>query len=455
MHQIQPERGIGGKNRNVRQLGILLLFLVIPVILFWRHDLFFILDDWSWLLEMDGNNLWQYSRIAEAETLMPVSRSIYYILIHLFGVHYGWLILINCLGTGLNAFLLLLIFKKHFKPNLALTLSLLYAVAAVHSATAQIAFYICAILCLGFFLLSLLLTQIYVRRPSTMSLLGIGLFAWLSVNSLNFSLLGIWALPIYAALFWGAGAKRHLFLLIAVIGLVFLCFTAEYFMFAGLDAARSHNPQLFSQVLSLSYFTHWVVGSFLAPFVFLFHIEYSRVASIMLSLAIFMITVGLIMWAGNLSEKKLCLWALIVNALPFLLVSLARHHFHVEQALSDRYGIFTIIGSLLILGITWQIIADKLPARLSIQVVLPLVILAVMIWGQVHTTSKTSKLYLKLSHEAKSRYNNLRDDEVRAKISAAGENSKPFFNQNQTIAVHPFLTNGHAISSYRYLSGHS
>jgi len=395
MHQIQPERGIGEENRHVRQLGILLLFLVIPVILFWRRDSFFILDDWSLLHLMVGNNLWVYSRMADGEILMPVTRFVYYILIHLFGVHYGWLILINCLCTGLNAFLLFLIFKNHFKPNLALALSLLYAVAAVHSATAQMAFYICAILCLGFFLMSLLLTQIYVRRPSIMSLLGIGLFAWLSVNSWNFSLLGIWTLPIYAALFWGAGAKRHLFWLIAVIGLVFLCFTAEYFMYNGLAGAKSQNPQLFSQFLSLSFITHWVVGSFLAPLVFLIHLGFTRVASIILGLAIFIITVGLIMWAGNLSEKKLCLFALIVNALPFLLVSLARHHFHVEQAFSDRYGIFTIVGSLLILGTTWQIIADKLPARPSLQVVLPMVILAVMMGGQVHTPSKTSKLLLR------------------------------------------------------------
>ena len=176
--------------------------------------------------------------MADGEVFMPVTRFIYYILIHLFGVNYGWLILINCLLTGLNGFLLYLIFKSHFKPNLALALSLLYAVAAVHSATAQMAFYICAILCLSFFLLSLLFTQIYVRRPSTMSLLGIGLFAWLSVNSGNFSLLGIWTLPIYAALFGTAGAKRHLVRLIAVIGLVFLGFTAEYFMFNGLAGGK-------------------------------------------------------------------------------------------------------------------------------------------------------------------------------------------------------------------------
>jgi hypothetical protein len=453
MHQIQPERGNGWQNQNVIQLGILLLFLVIPIILFWRRDLFFILDDWSLLHLMVGNNLWVFSRMADGDVFMPVTRFIYYTLIHLFSVHYGWLILVNCLLTGLNGFLLYLIFKSHFKPNLALALSILYVVAAVHSATAQMAFYICAILCLGFFLLSLLFTQIYVRRPSNLSLLGIGLFAWLSVNSWNFSLLGIWTLPIYAALFWGTGAKRNLFWLTAVIGLVFLCFTAEYFIFNGLAGAKSHNPKLFSQFFSFSYFTHWAVGSFLAPLVFLLNIEYSRVAKVVMGLVIFISTVGLIMWAGNLSEKKLCLWALVVNALPFLLVSLARHHFHFGQAFSDRYGIFTIIGALLISGTTWQIIADKLPARLSTQVVLPLVILAVMIWGQVHTIPKTSRIYIELSHEAKSRYDNLRDDEVRAKLSVVAEKNRLFFNQNQPTPVHPFLNNGHAVSIYKYLSG--
>jgi hypothetical protein len=453
MHQIQPERGIAGEKLNVRQLGILLLFLVIPIILFWRRDLFFILDDWSLLLLMVDTNLWVYTRMADGEVFMPVTRFIYYILIHLFGVHYEWLILINCLLTGLNGFLLYLIFKSHFKPNLALALSILYVAAAVHSATAQMAFYICAILCLGFFLLSLLFTQIYVRRPSTMSLLGIGLFAWLSVNSWNFSLLGIWTLPIYAALFWGGGAKRHLLGLIAVIGLVFLGFTAEYFMFNGLAGAKSHNPQLFSQFLSLSYFAHWGVGSFVAPVNFLFGVEFRWQTKIVIGLAIFLSTVGLIMRAGNLSEKKLCLWAILLNALPFSLVSLARHHFHVGQAFSDRYGIFTIIGVLFILGATWQIIADKLPARLSTHVVLPLVILAAMIGAQVHTLPISTRLYVELSQEAKFRYNNLRDDAVRANLSGAAEKDRLFFNQNQPFPVHPLLNNGHAVSIYHYLSG--
>jgi hypothetical protein len=453
MHQIQPDRGIAGKNHYVRLLGILLLFLVIPTILFWRRDLFFIRDDWSLLHLMVDNNLWVYSRMADGEVFMPVTRFIYFILIHLFGVHYDWLILINCLLTGLNGFLLYLIFKSHFKPNLALALSLLYLGMGVQSATIQMAFYICAILCLSFFLVGLLLTQIYVRQPSTLSLLGIGLCAWLSVNSWNFSLLGIWTLPIYAAWFAGAGAKRHLLRLTSVIALVFLGFTAEYFLFNGLAGAKSHNPQLFSQFLSLSYFAHWGIGSFLAPVDFLFSIEFRWQMKVVIGLAIFLGTVGLIMRAGNPSEKKLCLWAILLNALPFSLVSLARHHFHFGQAFTDRYGIFTIIGALFIIGITWQIIADRLPARLSLQVVLPLVILAAMIGAQVHTLPISTQLYIKLSREAKLRYDNLRDDAVRAKLSAAPEKNKLFFDQNQPLPVHPLLNNGAAVMIYHYLSG--
>ena len=190
MHQIQPERGIAGGNHNVKQLGILLLFLVIPIILFWRRDLFFIRDDWSLLHLMVDTNLWVYIRMADGEVLMPVTRFIYYILIHLFGIHYEWLILINCLLTGLNGFLLYLIFKSHFKPNLALALSLLYVVTAVHSATVQMAFYICAILCLSFFLLSLLFTQIYIRRPSDHELTGDWFICLALSELLEFFLIG-------------------------------------------------------------------------------------------------------------------------------------------------------------------------------------------------------------------------------------------------------------------------
>ena len=151
MNKIKAENGIGPQYHNVRLLGVLLLFLVIPVILFWRRDLFFILDDLTLIHQMDGNSVWIFSRMADCEMIMPVSRSIYYTLVQLFGANYGLLILINSLITGLNAFLLYLIFKNHFKPNLAFALSFLYVVAAVHSATAQMAYYICAILCLSFF----------------------------------------------------------------------------------------------------------------------------------------------------------------------------------------------------------------------------------------------------------------------------------------------------------------
>lgn len=452
MLQVQIEKEIYGEKTNIRQLGILLLFLIIPVILFWNREIFFILDDWSLLHLMVGNNLWVYARMSDGEIFMPVTRVTYYILIHLFGSHIKWLILVNCLLTGLNAFLVYLIFKGHFKPNLALALGILYAVAAVHFSTIQVSSYICLILCFGFFLLSLLFTQRYIRRPSTMTLLAIGLCAWLSINSGNFTLLGIWTLPIYAALFGRTGAKRRLIRLIAVIGLVSLGFTVEYFMYNGLAGIKSHNPKLFSQIFSLSYLGHWAVGSFLAPVDFLFGVECRWRTKILIGLAIFLSAVGLIMWAGTRSEKKLCLWGILVNALPFLLVSLARHHFLVAQAFSDRYGIFTIIGALFILGAAWQIIAAQLPARLSPHVVLPLAILAVMIWGQVHTLSETGKLYLHLSQEARLRYDYLRDDEVRAKLSTAAENKKLFFNQNQPIAVHPFLNNGHAVAIYEYLS---
>jgi hypothetical protein len=453
MHQIQPERGVAQKPQTIIRWGIILLFLVIPVILFWRRDLFFILDDWSFLHLMVGNNLFVYVRMADGEVLMPVTRTIYYILIHIFGVHYEWLILINCLLTGLNGFLLYLIFKSHFKPNLALALSILYITAAVNSATAQMSFYICAILCLGFFLLSLFFTQIYVRRPSTMSLLLIGLCAWFSVNSWNFSLLGIWTLPVYAAWFGRTGAQRQLGRLVGVIGLVFLIFTAEYFTLNGLAGATSHNPQLFSQFLSWSYVSHWAVGSLLAPFDFLFGVEFRWQTKIVIGLAIFMSTVALIMRAGNLAEKKLCFWAILLNALPFSLVSLARHHFLVGQAFTDRYAIFTIIGALFLLGATWQIIAAKLPARRSTRVILPLAILAAMIGTQVHTLPISTRLYVELSQEAKLRYSNLRDRDVRAQLSGAAEKDRIFFNQNQPFPVHPSLNNGQAVAIYQFLAG--
>lgn len=427
------------------------MFLAIPVALFWRPGhFFFILDDWTSLLQMRQLSFWQYLTTPDGEVFMPLSRLIYWLLIHILRDRYDYLLLINSLLTGLNSYLLFHFFRHHFKTSLAAVLSLFYVGAAIHSATVEMAYYSNVILCLGFLLLSLLLTQNYIRNSSLYNLSGIGIFTWLSINSWSFSLLAIWALPIYAALFGGEGARKKFWMLSLVVGLVFLCFSMEYFIFAGLGAASSQNPMIFSQFPIFRYLSFWIVGAFLAPFYFLFRMHLGFDLRILLPAVFLILTVALIMRAGKSSERKLCLWALTINALPLLLVAVGRSRFTIAQAFTERYGIFTLIGSLLVVGIAWQILSRKLPQRLGVKLLLPFGMLVLMLWGQFHSTPDITKIYLELSKESKTLYSKLGDEKTRDRLSTPKMRNQLFFTQ---VNVNPFLTNGEALSLYRFLSG--
>ena len=145
-------------------LLVLLVLLALPVIIFWRPVFFYILDDWTALIQMAERPFGQYLVTPDGEQWFPFFHLVYYGLVKIAGEHYSLLVLINCLGTGVNAFLLYNFFRRHWEPGLALTLSLLYAVAAVHHATAWNAFYFGYLMSLGFFLGALLLTDGY-RTP--------------------------------------------------------------------------------------------------------------------------------------------------------------------------------------------------------------------------------------------------------------------------------------------------
>ena len=107
----------------------------------------------------------QYLVTPDGEQWFPFFHLIFYGLVQMAGERYYLLVLVNCLGTGVNAFLVFLFFRRHLSSGLALTLSALYATAAVHHAIAWNSFYVGYLLSLGFFLGALLLTDSYLRSP--------------------------------------------------------------------------------------------------------------------------------------------------------------------------------------------------------------------------------------------------------------------------------------------------
>jgi hypothetical protein len=129
---------------------IFITLLLVPVAFYWRYDLFFLWDDWTELDFISHNNFTTYLVMPNGEIFFPFFHLIFYVLVKLVGEYHGFFVLVNCLGTGIAAFLIHLFLRNHLSSPVALFLSLLYAGSAVHSAIAWNAFYLCYILCLIF-----------------------------------------------------------------------------------------------------------------------------------------------------------------------------------------------------------------------------------------------------------------------------------------------------------------
>jgi hypothetical protein len=385
-------------------LLVLLLLLAVPVIIFWRPVFFYVLDDWTALIQMTEHPFGQYLVTPDGEQWFPFFHLVYYGLVKIAGVHYSLLVLINCLGTGLNAFLIYSFFRRHWKPGLALTLSLLYAIAAAHHAIAWNAFYFGYLMSLAFFLGALLITDRYLHRPSGAKLWGIGVCATLSILSHNYPLVGLMALPLYLLIMGGKGARRPFWKVTGVIGAVYLIFAIGYLSFAGFHAAASRNHGIFAHLPGPAYLLHLLCGAFLSPFFYLFWGYYHfPIPAYIAGGALLASSLAAIWRWGGVAEKRLALWALLANVLPFLLVSLTRYQRSVSQAFVSRYDIYTLIGALLLVGTAWRLLAARIPQKPWAHT-LGGVILAVMVYGQIFSLPLWTAKYLEMSQLARKCY---------------------------------------------------
>jgi hypothetical protein len=426
-------------------LLVLLLLLAVPVIIFWRPVFFYVLDDWTALIQMTEHPFGQYLVTPDGEQWFPLFHLAYYGLVKIAGVHYSRLVLINCLGTGMNAFLIYVFFRRYWQPGLALTLSLLYAVAAVHHATAWNAFYFGYLMSLAFFLGALLLTDRYLHQPSGAKLGGIGACALLSVLSHNYPLLGLMALPLYLLIMGGKDSWRSFLKVTGVIGAVYVIFAVGYFSFAGLHAAASRNQGIFVHLPGPAYLLHLMCGAFLSPFFYLFWGYYHFPIAAYVAGGALLAASLIIIWRwGGAAEKHLALWALVVNVLPFFLVSLTRYQRSVSQAFVSRYDIFTLIGALLLVGTAWRLLAASLPQKRWVS---PLggIILAVMVGGQIFSLPLWTAKYLEMSQLSRKCYIILNQSPRAARALTAKEYQKfcpdahPTITPEQARAVRGLL----------------
>jgi hypothetical protein len=435
--------------RGVYLGGLALLFLALPVALFWRPGAFFFIeDDWAILSQMVSHPFWQYLTMPDGEVWMPLSRAVYYGLTRALGERYDFLLLINCLAGGLLAFWFYLFLRKHLPLLTALVLGLFYGGAAALTSLTQVAFYNNALLCYNFFLLALLLTHHYLQTSSRLSLAGIGLCVWLSLISWNFTLLAVWALPLYIIILGGKGERRKFLAVSVAVALPFLAFSLGYFTFAGFTAAASHNRGIVASLPGPNYLVHFLIGAWLSPFLYLFwgHYHYP-VWAYVLGVAALVLSLVLIWRWGDLKEKRLGLWALILNGVPFFLVSLARYQRGINQAFAPRYAVYTLMGALILLGTAWGIWKRQMRPGAATQL-LTLVVVAVMIGGQIFSLPPWKNLYSGMGRASRAFYQGL-DLSGQALPGASGDLVPPQFWYPERI----HLTWGQAVSIRRFLSG--
>ena len=430
--------------------GIALLFLVLPVIWFWRPGAFFFIeDDWDILSQIVSKTFWHYLASPDGEVWMPLSRAVYYGLTRIFGEHYDKLLFINCLAAGVLAFLYYLFLRRLVRPLTALALGLFFAGAAAMTSLTQVAFYLNALMCYIFFLLALLLTQHYLENSSWASLAGISLCVWCSLISWNFTILAVWALPLYIGILGGKAARRQFLAVGAAVALPFLVFTLAYFTFAGFTAAATHNRGIVSGLPGPTYLVHWFVGACLSPFFYLFWGYYHfPVWAHVLGVTALVLSLGVIWFWGEPQEKRLGLWALILNGLPFFLVSLARYQRGVNQAFAPRYAVYSLMGALILWGTAWAIAKRRLRPGLVLRFV-PLVVLAAMVAGQAFSMHHWEELYGGMSRASREFYQGL-EVSGRPVSRTPGELVPPKFwyperihlTWGQAVAIRRFLTAG-------------
>jgi hypothetical protein len=235
--------------------------------------------------------------------------------------------------------------------------------------------------------------------------------------------------------------------LAATMGVVYLAFALGYLHFAGLQAATSHNAGIFSGFPGYEYLVHLIFGALLSPSFYLFWGHYHfPVWAYVCGIGLLGLSLALVWWLGGPPERRLALWALSLNVLPFLLISLTRYKRSMDQAFVARYGVFTLVGTLLLVGTAWRLLAARLVRRRWFQV-LSLVLLGAIILGQLFSLPIWQEKYLQISQAAISCYRQLAGTNDSGGTIPAEEFRK------FCPTAHPTITRGQAVAIRRFLAG--
>jgi hypothetical protein len=266
------------------------------------------------------------------------------------------------------------------------------------------------------------------------------------VLSHNYPLSGLLALPLYALLARGERGRKF-WTLLGAVAAVWVIFSLGYVIFAGSRAAASHNVGLFGGLPGPGYLIHLAYGAFLAPFFYLFWGHYHFPVWVYAAGGALLTATLIVIWRwGGTPEKRLALWALLANALPFLLISLTRYQRSLNQAFVARYGVFTLVGALLLLGLAWRLLTQRFQPRAWPRLV-AWGLLAVMAVGQLMSLPIWTEKYLDISRAAQTCYYVLSEEPDDARMA-------PSDYRKFCPGAHPEITPAQARAVRRFLRGH-
>ncbi len=184
----------------------------------------------------------------------------------------------------------------------------------------------------------------------------------------------------------------------------------------------------------------------LAPFFYLFWGHYHfPIWAYVAGGALLAASLGVIWRWGSGADKRLALWGLTCNALPFLLVSLTRYQRSVNQAFVARYGIFTLLGAFLILGTAWRLWQARV-SRKSLSYSLVLLLVGLIICGQAFSLPRWRAKYAEMSRASRQCYEAL--------LSAgSSETLHPEEFAKFCPTAHPVITPSQALAIRHFLRG--
>lgn len=333
-----------------------LILLFLPLAVFWRPHFFFLFDDWTELFHIAQSGFIHYALSPNGEIWFPLFRIIFYGLVKIIGEHYGVFIALNCMLLGVNSLLFNAIVRRHVNSRIAGALSVVFVISSANSVIVWNAFYLCYLLSLMFFFIAWLCVIDFLKQDAGRSPYSLFVTCLASLLCHPYLLLAFCVFPLYAIVLDHRAYFRKAIKIGVLVSAALATYTIAYLLQNSIQIVSFAAPDATGTFNIFNYLAHLFYGAVLSPFTQLNFIPDQaavRSFALMAGGVLFACLVAVSFFC-NAPEKSLAFSGICINVFSFALVSLERHQLFLQQALSTRYGFFSIIGLLLVFGALWN-----------------------------------------------------------------------------------------------------